>query len=111
MLLVPKVHARLVLDFDRNTQWAKHPIHPLLHACFGISREICGIEVEDIAILDPVLRRAAGLQVPNCLEQASGDQPPILQTEIAPRSQDGPVVAIGQDVCDEALVLGLRQSA
>jgi len=61
---VPEVHPRLVLHLDGNAQRPERPVHPLLRPRLASGGEIARVEIEDVLVLDAVLGRAAGLQIP-----------------------------------------------
>ena len=75
----------------------------LVHLGFRRLREVGGVEVEQVVILDMRFGRIARAQVPDGLEQAARDQPGIRQAQKGQLPQDALVVAVLQGVPDEGI--------
>ena len=57
MRLIPKVNARLIFDVERHGVAGKERSDALLFRLFRFSREILGIEIDNVDVPDPVIGR------------------------------------------------------
>src|SRR5206468_2259952 len=86
---IPEVDAALVAELDTRVDIRQ------ASGCAtdgGIFRRpgCVGIEIEDVVILDAVVGRTPGEAVPDGLEQASGDDPHVIEAERRKTLKDDP---------------------
>ena len=65
---VPEVYACLVGDFDVEAQVPKDGLRVYLGLYLAFLAEVGWVKVEEIVVLDPGLRDATSLEIPNGLE-------------------------------------------
>jgi hypothetical protein len=93
----------LVFRFNCDAVAGKTSLNPCVDLCFGRLREICGVEIEQIVVLDVGFGRLARTHIPGGLEKASRHQPRIRQLQRGQVVQNQPVVAVFQGVPDEII--------
>ncbi len=101
-VLVPEVHARLVLGFDGDGQIGEERAGPGLHGLLRLRGQVGRVEIEQVVVLDVRRGREARAQVPHGLEQATRHQPGIGQAQKRQALQNGRVVRVLERFAHEA---------
>lgn len=102
-LRVPEVNTRLISDLDRVREVAKRLPRLLYDRVFRFPRQVAGVEIEDVIVLDGPIRFVPGLQVPDGLSQATGGQNALRQFQARETIQKPAVDGIFPDMLHELL--------
>src|SRR5258708_4550574 len=86
------------LDYSANV--GNSCSHALDNGILGLPGCVC-VKIEDIVVLNAVLRRAPGEDVPRCLKQRSRDEPSVGEAELRKTLKQDLIYSIPQHCLDQ----------